>query len=171
MPDNMPMASVRIGFGDVGHYDRKRSRSIWQVSGEVHFAGKAFIGHGSKISVRGKLFLGEDFNITAESTIICAHEISFGKNCLLSWDILVMDTDEHPICDKWGDRINADAPIVIGNHVWVGCKCTILKKTQLPDNTIIAAGSLLRSAFVAENQIIGGNPVKVLKSEVNWRMK
>ena len=77
LPEKVERAMVKIGFGDVGHYDRKRSRSIWQVSGTVSFGGKASIGHGSKISVRGDLHLGDGFNMTAESTIVCAKEIRF----------------------------------------------------------------------------------------------
>lgn len=168
VPDKVNTAMIKIGFGDVGHYDRKRSRSIWQVSGTVAFGGKASIGHGSKLSVRGNLTLGADFNMTAESTIVCAHQISFGKDCLLSWDILIMDTDEHPIYNQEGIRTNPDKPILVGNHVWIGCKCTLLKGTKIPNNAIVAAGTLLTSAFSGENQVIGGNPPAVLKSDVRW---
>lgn len=168
LPEKVNTAMIKIGFGDVGHYDRKRSRSIWQVSGTVAFGGKASIGHGSKLSVRGNLTLGADFNMTAESTIVCAHQISFGKDCLLSWDILIMDTDEHPIYNQDGIRTNPDKPIFVGNHVWIGCKCTLLKGTEIPNNTVVAAGTLLTSAFSGENQVIGGNPPTVLKSDVRW---
>lgn len=168
LPEKVNTAMIKIGFGDVGHYDRKRSRSIWQVSGTVAFEGKASIGHGSKLSVRGNLTLGADFNMTAESTIVCAHQISFGNDCLLSWDILIMDTDEHPIINQDGIRTNPDKPILVGNHVWIGCKCTLLKGTEIPNNTVVAAGTLLTSAFSGENQVIGGNPPAVLKSDVRW---
>ena len=168
LPSQTRTAMVRIGFGDVGHYDRKRSRTIWQVSGIVTFGGTTGIGHGSKISVRGKLTFGNDFNMTAESTIVCAKEITFGNDCLIGWDVLVMDTDEHPLFDKTGNRINPDKAIEVGNHVWIGCKCTLLKGAKVPDNTTIAAGTLLKSAFTGSNQVIGGNPPTVLKSEVNW---
>ena len=168
LPEKVNTAMIKIGFGDVGHYDRKRSRSIWQVSGTVAFGGKASIGHGSKLSVRGNLTLGADFNMTAESTIVCAHQISFGKDCLLSWDILIMDTDEHPIYNQEGIRTNPDKPIIVGNHVWIGCKCTLLKGTEIPNNTVVAAGTLLTSAFSGKNQIVGGNPPAVLKSDVRW---
>ena len=168
VPEKVNTAMIKIGFGDVGHYDRKRSRSIWQVSGTVAFGGKASIGHGSKLSVRGNLTLGADFNMTAESTIVCAHQISFGNDCLLSWDILIMDTDEHPIINQNGIRTNPDKPILVGNHVWIGCKCTLLKGTEIPNNTVVAAGTLLTSAFSGENQVIGGNPPAVLKSDVRW---
>lgn len=168
LPEKVETAMVKIGFGDVGHYDRKRSRGIWQVSGTVSFGGKASIGHGSKLSVRGDLKLGAGFNMTAESTIVCAKEITFGDDCLLAWDILVMDTDEHPLYDKDNERINPDKPIVVGNHVWIGCKCILLKGAEVPNDTVLAAGTLLKSAFAGDNQVIGGNPPSILKREVHW---
>jgi len=168
LPEKVETAMVKIGFGDVGHYDRKRSRGIWQVSGTVSFDGKAGIGHGSKLSVRGNLRFGADFNMTAESTIVCADQITFGRDCLLSWDILVMDTDEHPLYDKEGMRINPNRPIRVGDHVWIGCKCVLLKGAEVPDNTVVAAGTLLSRAFEGENQVIGGNPPAILRQEVRW---
>ena len=168
LPEKMETAMIKIGFGDVGHYDRKCSRTIWQMSGMVSFGGKASIGHGSKISVRGNLFLGDGFNMTAESTIVCAKEIRFGRDCLLSWDILVMDTDEHPLYNKDNERINPDKAIQIGDHVWIGCKCVLLKGAEVPDNTVVAAGTLLTSSFNGEHQVIGGNPPTVLKHDIRW---
>ncbi|MBQ3739408.1 MAG: hypothetical protein II862_10575 [Bacteroidales bacterium] len=168
LPEKVERAMIKIGFGDVGHYDRKRSRGIWQVSGTVSFGGKASIGHGSKLSVRGNLSFGDGFNMTAESTIVCAKEIRFGRDCLLSWDILVMDTDEHPLYNKENERINPDKAIQVGDHVWIGCKCVLLKGAEVPDNTVVAAGTLLTSSFSGEHQVIGGNPPSVLKSDVRW---
>ena len=168
LPEKVERAMIKIGFGDVGHYDRKRSRGIWQVSGTVSFGGKASIGHGSKISVRGDLYLGDGFNMTAESTIVCAKEIRFGRDCLLSWDILVMDTDEHPLFNKENERINLDKAILVGDHVWIGCKCVLLKGADVPNNTVVAAGTLLTSSFAGEHQVIGGNPPSVLKRDVSW---
>ena len=168
LPEKVETAMVKIGFGDVGHYDRKRSRTIWQVSGTVAFGGKASIGHGSKISVRGDLKLGADFNMTAESTIVCAKEIRFGRDCLLSWDILVMDTDEHPLFNNENCRINPDKAILVGDHVWIGCKCVLLKGAEVPSDTVVAACTLLTSSFAGEHQVIGGNPPSVLKRDIDW---
>ena len=63
---------IKIGFGKIGIFDMKRSRSIWQVSGKVIFKGKANIGHGTKISVNkdALLELGDNFAVTAESEIV-----------------------------------------------------------------------------------------------------
>ncbi len=70
-------------------------KGIGRINGIINFNGRRNIGHGSKISVGkdGILTFGQNFNITAESSIVCYNNISFGNNCLLSWDILIMDTD------------------------------------------------------------------------------
>ncbi|MGG3709701.1 hypothetical protein, partial [Heyndrickxia coagulans] len=80
---------VKIGFGDVGIFDRHLSRTIWENSGHVIFDGKANIGHGSKISVSGLLEIGNDFVITAESSIICFKHVKFGDEVLISWENLI----------------------------------------------------------------------------------
>lgn len=113
------MGMIRIGYDGVGIFDNRRSRSIWKNSGEVIFRGRASLGHGARISVEkeGRLIFGDHFTLTAESAIACAKNISFGDGCLLSWDILIMDTDWHRL--KEGDRVtNPPAAVVIGNHVW-----------------------------------------------------
>ena len=71
----------------------------WRVEGEVEFNGSADIGHGSKISVgkNGKLNLGNKFSISAETQVICEKKVIIGENCILSLDVLIMDTDYHKI--------------------------------------------------------------------------
>ena len=64
---------------------------------------------------------------TAETSIVAFTEIRFGNNCLLSWDILVMDTDFHKLKDEFGNIINKPRPIIIGDRIWIGCRCLILK--------------------------------------------
>lgn len=64
---------IQIGFGDVGIFDAKYSRSIWEVNGFVEFQGVARLGHGTKISVgeNASLVLGKEVGITAETSIVC----------------------------------------------------------------------------------------------------
>lgn len=136
---------MHIGFGEVGIFDNKKSRSIWDIAGTVIFKGKADIGHGSKISVgeSGTLILGENFTVTAESTIVTYSEVQFGNNCLLSWDFLVMDTDLHKIRNSSGAILNEPQPILIGNDVWIGCRSLILKGATIPNGCIIGTNSTI----------------------------
>ncbi|GAB6676572.1 acyltransferase [Bacillus cereus] len=162
---------IRIGFGEVGIFDQHRSRSIWQVFGTVIFTGTASVGHGSKISVSidGELKFGKNFVITAESQIWCKKKVVFGDDVLISWENLIMDTDAHVIMNSKEEVINEDQPIIIGNKVWIGCRCTILKGSLIGNGTIIAARSLITGNFrEKEGVILGGTPTRVIKENVTW---
>lgn len=161
---------ITIGYPCVSVFDEKYSRAIWHVTGEVIFKGGAKIGHGSKISVvgKGKLILGKNLVITAESTIICVKRVEFGDDCLLSWDILIMDTDLHKIKDVEGKVINKPKEILIGTKVWISCRNLILKGSVIPDHSIIAANSLVNKPLQGTHQVFAGNPVKAIKSQVTW---
>ena len=163
---------VRIGFGDVGIFDDKKSRTIWDVTGTVLFKGKADIGHGSKIAVGcdGKLVFGRNFQISAESSIIAFSEIQFGDNCLLSWDVLIMDTDLHNIRDLNGNIINEAKPVLIGDKVWIGCRSLILKGVSIPCNCIIGANSMVNKSLEKESCVYAGQPVKYIKEIISWEM-
>lgn len=161
---------VQIGYGNVGIFDKKKSRTIWNVMGDVTFCGYAIIGHGSKIEVgpEGSLSFGENLKISAESSIIAFKNIQIGNNCFLSWDTLIMDTDFHTIKNENGEITNSPKSIVIGNHVWIGCRSIILKGSKIPNNSIIALNSLVNNELSEENCIYGGSPVKCIKEKVSW---
>lgn len=165
---NAPQKRIRIGFGNVGIFDKKNSRTILNVSGVIECDGKINIGHGSKLYVLGKLKLGNNFKITAESTIICKKEIVFGSDALISWDVLIMDTDHHQILDFTNEIINEPAKVVIGNHVWIGCRSSILKGVTVADNIVIAANSNVCKSASESNCIYAGNPIKVIRENVKW---
>jgi len=164
-------ALIQIGYGKVGISDFKRARGIWQVFGEVTFNGRAFIMHGCKINVgeKGKLTFGENFNMSTEVAIVAEKQITIGNNSGISWESLVMDTDFHHIFDETGQVFNHPKEVIIGDNVWVGCRCTILKGANLPDGSIIAAGSLVTKKLVGNNSIFGGNPMRVLKENITWQ--
>jgi acetyltransferase-like isoleucine patch superfamily enzyme len=163
---------IRLGMPNLGNQDLKYSRTIWDVKGKIVISGDAIIGRGSKISIGkdGILFIGKHFTITGCSDIICHKSITFGDDCLLAWDILMMDTDFHLIQDEKGNIINSPKPIVIGNHVWIGCRSTILKGVSIPNNNIVASNSVITKTFEVENCVIGGHGATagIIKRNVNW---
>ena len=133
------------------------------------FKGCATIGRGSVIRVLegGFLELGMNFNISGNSNIVCGKEIIIGKDCLLSWNILVMDTDFHKILDNDGEISNSPSPIIIGNSVWIGCDCKILKGVFLPNNCVVAAGSIITKKYEQEGIVVGSKGV--LKTDITWK--
>lgn len=161
---------VTIGFGEVGIFDENRSRSIWKVSGRVIFGGKCSLGHGSKVCVAesGKLILGDDFIITAESSLLCRKRIEFGRGCLLSWDVMVMDTDYHVIRNPAGEQVNRNRPVTFGDHVWIGCRSLIMKGSEIASHCVISAGAVISGQYHGTNEVIGGNPPRTLKENIFW---
>ncbi|GAA3993756.1 acyltransferase [Mucilaginibacter dorajii] len=163
-------AMIQIGYGQIGISDFKRTRGIWEVYGEVIFNGRVFIMHGTKIVVGkdAQLVLGDNFTTSTEVSIIAEKRITFGNGSGISWQTQVMDTDFHHIADEHGVVFNQPAEVIIGDKVWIGCRCTILKGVTIPNGCIIAANSLITRKLSGENNIFGGNPTRVLKSNVTW---
>jgi len=161
---------IRIGRCEV--CGMEKFPTTLQVDGVLRFQGKASIGSGSVVQVgrQGKLTLGDCFRITGRSSIFCQNNISFGENVLVSWDVLFMDSDHHDIFDRGGTLLNPTGEIVVGDHVWFGCRCTVLKGCSVADGCVVASGSVLTRAFQESGTVIGGEPArKVLHSGIEWR--
>ena len=169
---NTPVKSgiLTIGRRNIDTLDHEYVRSIWEVRGEIILDGKVELGSGCRISVASGavLRLGNNFSMTGNSSIICQKEISFGNDCLLSWEILIMDSDFHKIFNMQNEIINLPSPVHIGNHVWIGCRSTILKGVNIPDNSVVAAGSVMTKSFSESYSIYGGNNLR-LKNNINWK--
>lgn len=162
---------IKIGFGGVRIFDRKYSRSVWCLNGRVIFKGRASLGYGTKLSVfGGEVTFGRNFAISAQTQLICNKCISFGDDVLIGWDCLIMDTDAHHIMNTDGKVINEPEKIIIGNRVWIGARCTIIKGTIVGNDVVVATNSCMYGKNEVSNCIVGGNPVRVLKENITWKV-
>lgn len=96
--------------------------------------------------------------------ICCKEKISIGDDCLIGHNVEFCDFDGHPI--EPSQRRNGDGlvePIFIGKNVWFGNNVLVLRGTQIGDNSIVAAGAVVKGKF-GNNVIIGGIPAKVIKT-------
>lgn len=163
---------VQIGYGNLSVFDYEKSRSVLKINGKLIVKGKVRIGHGSKIIVTDNaiLELGDNFMINAESTIIATNKITIKNDVLLSWDVLIMDSDLHEIIDNDTlEQVNNSKEIIINKHVWIGARSLILKGSSIPENAIIAANSTVFNSLEVKNVIYGGNPLRVLKENISWK--
>ena len=84
--------------------------------------------------------------------------IEIGNNCVMAAGITIIDSNAHQVNSL--DRTKGqDTPkgIKIGNNVWIGLNAIILKGTEIGDNCVVGAGSVVKGVF-APNSIIQGNP-------------
>jgi acetyltransferase-like isoleucine patch superfamily enzyme len=166
--DRPAMACLKVGFGDTPTIDFRSSRSVLNIKGTLLLHGKCRIGAGSKLHVQGTLEIGDKFNLAGGSTIVCNKYIAFGNHVMVSWDVLIIDTDQHPITNFEGERLNPDADIVLGSDVWVGARATILKGVTIGNNVIVGANAVVVNNQLQSNTIIAGNPAKVIKENIKW---
>ena len=75
-----------------------------------------------------------------------------------------MDCDAHRIDGK----LNV-FPVIIGNHVWIGTRVTILKGVSVGEGFIIGAGSIV-THDVPAHCMVAGNPARVIKIDVSWEL-
>ncbi len=162
---------LRIGPHTIGIKDRK-TRTLWQVSGGVEVNGSVHFGRGCKVCVEkdALLKIGEHFHVTGDTTIVCKKSVSFGRDCLLSWDVMVMDTDFHHIYNN-GEEVNTPQPVSVGNHVWIGMGATILKGVKINDEIVVAANSNITRNLNESHCVYGGvgKGVEVLKRDIDWK--
>jgi len=59
-------------------------------------------------------------------------------------------------------------PIVIKKNSWLSAHCIILPEVELGEHTIVAAGAVVTKSFPEGNQILAGNPAKVIKKLDNY---
>lgn len=160
---------LKVGFGYVGIYDKRFSRSILEIAGTIIVEGYAGFGHGAKISVgpQGILTIGDSFTNTAEGKFVCFNRMTFGRNVGVGWDVLIMDTDFHPTENtKTGDIYSEMGEVFLGDDVWVGTRAVILKDTYIPDGCILGANSTACKKYEEPNALIAGAPASVRKNNI-----
>jgi acetyltransferase-like isoleucine patch superfamily enzyme len=160
--------ALQIGLGNarfVHNYDT----TYLNIAGMLFFKGNHTIGRGCRFDIakNASVIIGRNGYINAMSTFVISHSLVIGDDCVISWNCHFLDEDYHEI--KYENKIYKPNEIFIGNHVWVGCDVKIYKGTIIPNGCVIAAGSIVRGIFTEPYALIGGNPAKIIKQNINWK--
>ena len=117
-----------------------------------------------------RIHIGNDF--TMEGGHIASTEgeqITIGNDCMFSNDIEIRNGDSHSIL-KAGteERTNWAKSVHIGDHVWLTAHVRVLKGSTIPSHSIVANSSVVTHKLETPYSIYGGNPVKLLKTGIDW---
>lgn len=96
------------------------------------------------ITSSGYLSIGNKCFLNQNCTITCMEKIRIGNNCSFANNVVIVDHDHNYRIDK--EKFIC-APIEIGNDVWIGANCTILKGVSIGDHSVVAAGSTVRKSI------------------------
>ena len=61
------------------------------------------------------------------------------------------------------------APIRVARDTWIGAGATILASVHLGPHTVVAAGAVVSNSFPDGNQVLAGNPARVVKKLDDYR--
>lgn len=148
--------------------------------------GKISIGNGTHIHGKlmtypygGKIEIGNNCFVEADTRIWSANNIIIGNNVQISFNVTIIDSDSHEIDSDLrkhtAQKINENgfytltsapniktAPIIIEDDVWISFNAVILKGVTIGKRSIIAAGAIV-TKDVLPDTIVAGNPAKVVK--------
>jgi acetyltransferase-like isoleucine patch superfamily enzyme len=110
--------------------------------------------------------IGDNTTIGYDTFMFASESIEIGANCLIAPFVYLVDSDHSIDRGKLiNQQPNDTAKITIGNDVWLGTGCKILKGVSIGDGAVIAAGAIVKED-VPEYAIYGGIPAKMISKRV-----
>jgi len=106
--------------------------------------------------------IGNNVSTNNNIMLCAANYIEIGDNTLIGQNVIIMDHEAHGIDPDKRRQIGEIGKVIIGKNTWLGNNVTILKNSEIGDNSIVATGAVVSGKFPA-NHIIGGIPAKIIK--------
>jgi acetyltransferase-like isoleucine patch superfamily enzyme len=98
-----------------------------------------------------RLRIGTGTYLNRNTEIVAAGSVSIGRDCMIARDVLIMDTDQHPIPGRGLDV----RPVTIGDRVWIGARAIILKGVSLGSGSIVGAGAVVTRSVPPGATVVG----------------
>ncbi|MBI5648843.1 MAG: acyltransferase [Chloroflexi bacterium] len=110
------------------------------------------------------LEIGTNFSMTG-GVLCSAERISIGDDVAIGANTTIIDTDFHPLDPlqrKYDSAEAISAPVIIGDEIFIGMHCLILKGVAIGRGSVIGAGSVV-TRNIPSYSIAVGNPAKVIR--------
>lgn len=167
--DLAPSARIYLGGGDmeIGYnrlegsrtetWTRLRENAIWGCEGgcKVFYGTTIEVLHDARLDT-------QFFTMNGGSVMIAAKKIQLGHDVMIGRGVIIYDSDHHTIRNAQGEVTNPDAPVSIGDHVWLATNAAVLKGSAIGSGSIVAANSTVRGA------VPSGSLYQPLKTKANY---
>ena len=147
-----PDTRIEIGAGSV-----LCSRAEYTALGVNHPVVLRTLAPGASISIGAGVRM-------SGATICAARQVAIGARCCLGANVTIADTDFHALdpavrASRHDAEGAASAPVEIGEDVFLGTNCLILKGVRIGRGAVVGAGAVVVHD-VAPYSIVAGNPAR-----------
>lgn len=140
-------------------------------NGKIDCKGRIILDDQVMLFAKGTIKIGTHLGVNRYSRIVAHEHIEIGDHVTIGQMVSILDHDHKYVLED--EQLQLDgyktAPIKIGNNIWIGDKCTILKGVTIGDNVVIGAHTLVHKD-VPPDVVIGGQPFKILKNLKNEKL-
>lgn len=154
-----PSFNQKIFFNGQGTVDIGANCSFGYKLGGFNYKGSIEIQARYKNS---KIKIGNNISTNNNKFICAANYIEIGDDNLIGQNVTIMDHEAHGIEPDKRRQLGNIGKVLIGRNVWLGNNVTILKNSEIGDNSIVAVGAIVSGKFPA-NVVLGGVPAKIIK--------
>jgi acetyltransferase-like isoleucine patch superfamily enzyme len=123
-----------------------------------------------------RIHVGE-YTLIHGARIICDAEIEIGSYCLISWNVVLMDSYRVPL-DVAKRRLELERvpqrrprafdaevparPVRIGRNVWIGFDACVLPGVAIGEGAVVGARSVV-AQDVPPYAVVAGNPAQIIR--------
>ena len=119
-----------------------------------------------------EIVIGDDSGLSG-TTIVSMRSVRIGRRCLIGADVLITDTDFHPVdlgAMDVSSRRYAPPPqpsshdvVVIEDDVFIGARTVVLKGTHIGRGSVVGAGSVVVGE-IPPGVIAAGAPARIIRN-------
>jgi acetyltransferase-like isoleucine patch superfamily enzyme len=155
------MPSTSMPFGRLGNRLRTAAaRGLFSACGvDVVVKRNAYFGTGEGIVIGDRSQLGEGARV--------ANNTRIGADVMMGLEVLILSVRhayERTDVPMIAQGYHENAPVVVGDDVWIGARAIILPGCRIGNHAVVAAGAVVTRS-VPEWAVVGGVPAEV----ISWR--
>lgn len=153
-------------------YSFQLFRSQRREAVEIGKAASIYLGVMFDLGPEAHVRIGA-YALLNGARIIADREITIGEHCLISWNVVLMDSYRYSFDARERRKELEQAPpsraaergrtIHIGNNVWIGFDSCVLPGVRIGDGSVVGARSVV-TEDVPPLTVVAGNPARVIRT-------
>lgn len=126
-----------------------------------------------RTSCGGRIDIGKMCSLQRDCAIVASFNarIILGEDCMVSYSVFMRAGNSHNMIDldtleHFDDNSNRD--VILGEHVWVGMRVTLLNGVEIGSGSTVGANSFVCKKKFPNNCCVAGNPARILRERTAW---